>query len=126
MANVLIVEDDADTRDLLSRYLRMVGHSTTLAANGQEALVALNQQQPDLVVLDMMLPVMDGPAFLRAVNARQQAAPPVLVCSALDRDQITRAVGTHSACEVLQKNDGFFIDLVEAVAHWLRPQAPAQ
>ncbi len=58
--DVLLVEDNELNRDMLSRRLARAGHSVRVAANGALALDAMRQQQPDVVLLDMNLPVKDG------------------------------------------------------------------
>jgi CheY-like chemotaxis protein len=60
VARILLVEDDDMNRDMLSRRLGRRGHEVLLASNGAEALAAVLQDEPDLVVLDMNLPVVDG------------------------------------------------------------------
>lgn len=80
---VLIVEDDADIRETLGELLRTEGYETAAAANGLEALAAARRVPPDLIVLDLMMPVMDGWKF-RAEQRQDPvlAAIPVIAISA--------------------------------------------
>ena len=58
--NILIVDDDPDTREILSRILGAVGLTTKTASNGVEALSHIKDEIPDLILLDLMMPQMDG------------------------------------------------------------------
>ncbi len=60
MARILLVEDNEMNRDMLSRRLQRRGHEVLLAVNGQEGVDLCRSQSPDLVLLDMSLPVKDG------------------------------------------------------------------
>lgn len=60
MARILIVDDDLHTLDVLDFCLSMEGHRVWRAVNGDEAVVLARREAPDLVVLDCMMPVMDG------------------------------------------------------------------
>lgn len=86
MADVLLVEDDADIRELVSVVLGEEGYSVTCAANGQEALEILRSREepPCLVLLDLMMPILSGPELLE-ILAEEGALPalPVVVVSAL-------------------------------------------
>ena len=82
---VLIVEDDAPTRELLRTMLHAADLRTAEAENGQEALDWMEQEQPALLVLDLMMPVMDGFTVIERMRARQEwASIPVIVCTAKD------------------------------------------
>ncbi|MDN6333006.1 MAG: response regulator, partial [Micrococcaceae bacterium] len=59
-AKLLVVDDEPNIRELLSTSLRFAGFDVTAAANGREALAAVEKELPDLAVLDVMLPDMDG------------------------------------------------------------------
>lgn len=60
MPKLLIVEDNADNRDLLARRLMRQGYEVTLAEDGQEGLDLAIRDHPDLILLDMSLPILDG------------------------------------------------------------------
>ncbi len=79
---VLAIEDDADLRQFYGEILTDEGHEVRLAGNGLEALRELDWT-PDLILLDLMMPVMDGYEFLRQLRASPRGAHvPVLVLSA--------------------------------------------
>ena len=77
---VLIVEDDPNIADLLHLYLEKDGYTTEIAPDGGKAVEKFRQIQPDLVLLDVMLPVMDGWEVLRTI--RQESKTPVIMLTA--------------------------------------------
>ena len=77
---VLIVEDDPNIADLLHLYLEKEGYATTIAGDGGKAVEKFRELRPDLVLLDIMLPVMDGWEVLRSI--RQEAKTPVIMLTA--------------------------------------------
>lgn len=79
---VLLIEDDAHVRDLLHAYFEAKGHSVSTAADGVEGLKAFNAGLPELVLLDVGLPRLDGWAVLEAIRA--SSAIPVVLLTALD------------------------------------------
>jgi DNA-binding response OmpR family regulator len=79
---ILIVDDDPNMLVLLADQLRDDGYETTTARNGHEALRLLSGGWPDLVVIDMMMPGMDGLSLAREIKAR--ADLPIIVLSAVD------------------------------------------
>lgn len=82
---VLVADDDEANRDLLGRRLRREGQSVIFARDGAEALLALSGNPVDLVLLDVMMPVMDGLTTLRAIRARAGWTHlPILMISADD------------------------------------------
>ena len=68
MSTILVVDDTRDCLEPLSRLLRLLGHTVACAENGRAALDCLPGCNPDLVVLDLMMPVMDGIGFLEHVR----------------------------------------------------------
>ena len=79
---ILLIEDDRETADYLSKGLGQEGHSVEQAGNGQDGLFRATDGSFDLIILDRMLPVLDGIAVLKALRAAQIDTP-VLVLSAL-------------------------------------------
>ena len=78
---VLIVEDDPDVLLILRLNLDAAGLETSLAADGVTALRRIERERPDVVLLDLMLPVLDGWAVMAELGNRADV-PPVIVCSA--------------------------------------------
>jgi CheY-like chemotaxis protein len=72
MATILVVDDEFGISELLEALLTDEGHHVMTAANGRQALERMNEIQPDLVISDLMMPVMDGVALLRAIRHRPQ------------------------------------------------------
>ena len=67
---VLVVDDEPMVREVLSRYLRRDGFEVATAADGEEALVRFDETEPDLVLLDLMLPRVDGYEVFRRLRER--------------------------------------------------------
>jgi len=82
--SVLLVEDDSDSAAMLSQYLQLEGFEVLSAANGQEALELFAQSDVEIVLLDVMMPQMDGFETLRRL--RQQSDVPVLMVTARNDD----------------------------------------
>lgn len=83
MATVLVVDDDPDVRQLVEMKLRLDGIETLSAANGKEALDVLAESAVDLVVLDLMMPVMDGIETCKHIRANDEfAALPIIMLTA--------------------------------------------
>jgi two-component system alkaline phosphatase synthesis response regulator PhoP len=81
MARILVVDDEPDILLLHRLNLEGAGHDVLLAADGMKALERIDNDRPDVVVLDVMMPVLDGWGVLDALRDRA-SAPPVLVVSA--------------------------------------------
>ena len=78
--SVLVVEDDRNIAELLQMYLEKEGYAVTVAADGGQGLSAFRAGKPDLVLLDVMMPVMDGWAVCRAIRA--ESTTPVIMLTA--------------------------------------------
>ena len=79
--HILIAEDDTAVRESLERALRLEGYAVTTSENGQKALDLAALNQPDLYLLDVMMPVLDGLSVCRQIR-RQGDKTPVLVLTA--------------------------------------------
>lgn len=84
MANILVVEDERDLNDLLAEQLRREGYRVSQAFDGQAGVDAVRSGGIDLVILDWMLPVLDGVSSLRAI--REFSLVPVLMLTARGQD----------------------------------------
>jgi PAS domain S-box-containing protein len=112
---VLVVEDDPDTRELLTRTLDSEGWDVLAAENGRRALEAVGATPPGLVLLDLMMPEMDGFEFLESVRGRPEwESVPIVVITAKeltadDRDRLNGGVeqvvqkGAHDVTELLDE-----------------------
>jgi DNA-binding response OmpR family regulator len=95
--NVLVVDDDSIVRDVLERYLTRDGFRVTSAGDGEAALEAVERSLPDLVVLDLMLPRVDGFEVFRQLRAREPATAVIMLTA---RGQETdRVVGLESGAD---------------------------
>ena len=95
-ARILVVEDEADLAQVLVDYLRREGYDARALGDGLAAMAALEAAPPDLVLLDVMLPGMDGLAILRRL--RQRSGVPVILVTARV-DEIDRLVGLESGAD---------------------------
>lgn len=93
MAKILLIDDDDDARDSMAILLRDSGHQVACAPNGREALAHLLADLPDVVLLDLMMPEMDGPSFLEVVRSylRIQSLPVVVYTGLGDSPMVERA-----------------------------------
>ena len=89
-AHILVVEDDVKIAALLADYLDAAGWRTTRIGDGRSAVEAARTQQPDLVLLDLMLPELDGIEVCRQVRAFSQV--PIIMLTARV-DEIDRLLG---------------------------------
>jgi CheY-like chemotaxis protein len=76
---VLVVEDDADTRRMLQRQLEKNGWEVSSAENGRAALECLARQSPAVILLDLMMPEMDGFEFMRELRRREHRIPVIVI-----------------------------------------------
>ena len=85
MAHILVLEDDARIAKILELFLRRDGHTVVTVADGTAALARFEQEHPDLVILDLMLPGTHGRDVCRALRLRH--ATPILMLTALDDER---------------------------------------
>jgi CheY-like chemotaxis protein len=112
---ILVVEDDDVTQRLFKRILERNGFDVVTADNGQEGLDAAAREQPHLVLLDLMMPVLDGFGFLRGLRDSPYAGLPVIVTSALADTQRREQAMALGACDYLVKSKFNLNDLMESI-----------
>ncbi len=102
-ARVLVVDDDDDARERLRRSLSREGWIVDEAANGRVALEHFDLARPNLILLDLMMPEMDGFGFLRALRSRPDGDVPVVVLTAKEITPAEKASLGASADRVIPK-----------------------
>jgi CheY-like chemotaxis protein len=118
---VLVVEDDAATRDLLQRNLERDGWTVALAANGRLGLDALATKPAELILLDLMMPEMDGFEFLDELRRRSECRQiPVGVITSKDLTEEDRRRLNGGVARIIQKGTLSFDELL-ATIHSLAP-----
>jgi CheY-like chemotaxis protein len=118
---VLVVDDDKFVRDDVQRSLEREGWQVTQAENGQIALTHLAQSRPDIIVLDLMMPEMDGFEFLAALRERPEWHDiPVLVVTARDLTAEDRSRLTGGVKRIILKGTSARDELLREVARLLR------
>ena len=118
-AYVLVVDDDPAIRGLVADALRDEGYLVDLAAHGREALDAMRARRPATVVLDLMMPVMDGFTFMEVCHQQQLCdnVPIVVISAVADAIQRIHEVPVHACIAKPFDLD----DLVRTVGQFARP-----
>lgn len=81
---ILVVDDEPDIRATVQAMLEIEGYLVSQAANGADALAALERDRPDLILLDMRMPVLDGWGFAAELRRREHRVPVVVMTAARD------------------------------------------
>jgi len=119
---VLIIEDDEPTRQVLARSLAKLGWTVVEAANGRPALEYLKNKRPNLILLDLMMPQMDGFEFLAELrNNEEYQSIPVVVLTSKDLSAEERALLSGKVERILQKGtysrDALLREVKKIVSH---------
>ncbi len=115
-STVLLVDDNIQNREVMALTLKKAGWQVAEAGNGQEALESMESAEPGLILLDLMMPVMDGFGFLAAMRARSEWQHiPVIVITAKDLTGEDRQRLNGMVEEVLEKNACTREELLERV-----------
>jgi CheY-like chemotaxis protein len=98
---ILIVEDDFETRYMLATCLESAGYRVLTAANGREALATIHRDLPSVLVVDLMMPVMDGAEFRQIQRHRRGTAsiPFVVVTAAANGREVAAQLGADGFLE---------------------------
>ena len=119
--DVLVVDDDADMLDVMKFVLDEAGYSVRSAGNGKQALEATAAQVPALVLLDMLMPVMDGWQCARELRARYGHIPIVVVTAA----ENARAFGAEVGADDVLPKPFEIDDLLQVVERHVAKPAPS-
>ena len=93
---ILVIEDDAVTRKLLERELIKHGYEVESVADGVRGLTAVDAQRPDLILLDIVLPELDGMSLLRAIKRRPdtKSIPVIMLTSVAEPSKMVDAISS--------------------------------
>jgi CheY-like chemotaxis protein len=120
---VLVVDDDPAIRGLVADALRDQGYTVDLAAHGREALEAMRARRPATVVLDLMMPIMDGFSFIEALHNEQLCENvPIVVISAV-QDALRRVQQVPVRACIAKPFD--LDDLIRTVGQFAQPGGSA-
>ncbi len=120
---IMIVDDDPNIARLIRLLLEKEGYAVTVCGRGDEALAAFTREQPDLLLLDIMLPGLDGRQVCRAV--RQQSATPIIMLSAKD-ETFDKVLGLELGADDYITKPFDNKELIARVKAVLRRSAPAE
>ncbi len=125
MPQILVVEDDDAIRGLVSEVLRDDGYDVREATNGLEALEQVREERPDLIVLDLMMPVMDGWAFVEECRRKRccNEVPIVVTSASHDLPRTAERLRTFGVRTCLAKP--FDVDGLLALVERYVPSTPA-
>ena len=103
-ARVLVVDDNAMSRTVLEHRVKRLGHSVVIANSGLEAIIALDREPVDLVLLDIVMAEMDGREVLARVKADERFADlPIVMVSGLETQDVVTECLEAGACDYLYK-----------------------
>ena len=121
MSTVLVVDDTALARESVARLLEYEGFTTLKAANGKDAWAGLYKTTPDLILLDLMMPMMDGVTFLRMLrrNERWKDLPVIVLTGASDDNHLVEQARKLGIDDLVPKASFGFEDLLERIKHAL-------
>lgn len=118
--SILVVDDNPGVRELLTEVLTHAGYEVTAADDGIGAMTALKKCVPDLIILDVMMPVIDGPHLMQVIRAAENPEMwqvPILVCSASEKiDEILASSEYDIAPEDCLRKPFEIADLLRRVA----------
>jgi CheY-like chemotaxis protein len=104
MARILVIDDEPAIADVLRMLLEFRGHEVFVANDGSRGFATAQRQAPDVIVLDLMMPVMDGFATLAALRSEERTATmPVVILSALGSAEVKQRCHDMGVRAFLQK-----------------------
>jgi len=117
---LMVVEDDIHIRTIISEVLESEGYIVNEASNGEEALASVSKHSPDLILLDLQMPVMSGWTFMSEIQRKGTKVPVIIVSAQVSSIDQAKKLG---AVDCLGKP--FEIDdLLDKVARYCKPLPP--
>ena len=115
MAKILLVEDNELNRDMLSRRLRRQGYDVLLALDGVEALATAESAKPDLILMDMDLPVLDGWSATRTLRGNSAISHIPVIALTAHALPVDRERAMQAGCDAYQSKPVDFAELIAKI-----------
>ena len=120
MATVLIVDDHVDSNEVLARAIRAAGHRALTSFSGEAALAVIAIDRPDLIILDVMMPGMDGTEVLRVLRQNPATANiPIVLYSVVADPHFTEHALQKGANDFLIKGTFDLLEVTDLLAKYL-------
>lgn len=117
--HILVVEDNMDTYELVRFILEKDGYDTFLAMNGRDGVNAATKQLPDLIIMDLAMPEMDGWTAMRLIKNEVRTASIPLIALTAHVLSADRQRAMDAGCDEYITKPMDLLDLLEFVNHWL-------
>lgn len=117
---VLVVDDERESRDIAGELLAHAGYKVLYASNGQEGVNTASQWAVDLIVMDMMMPVMDGVTAIRRLKSDMLTARIPILAVTGDAGDSLREAATEAGCDTFITKPVNPVAFISLVHHWLR------
>ncbi len=113
---ILVIEDDKDIRTVLVKKLKLEKFSVFEAKNGKEGLEVTKSKKPDLILLDIQMPIMDGLTYLKKLRSEKwgENIPVIMLTNLSENEKIAEAV-RYNASEYLVKTDWKMEEVVQKI-----------
>ncbi len=109
---ILIVEDDIDYLILLQKKFEMEGFSVVTAKDGKEGLVVAEREKPDLIILDILMPKLDGISMAERLREKNLGIPIIFLTNVGDASHISKAMQANSSADYIVKSDLSIDDVI--------------
>ncbi len=107
MSYILLIDDDEDMLTITGRWLEKAGHRVAKAASGKDALALIAEEKPDLILLDYLLPDMNGPEILKEIRTGADTREiPVLYRTGMNDTEAASPEGEYQADGIVPKSEG--------------------
>ncbi len=103
-AKILVVDDEPNIRNVVSKFLKRQGYDVIVAANGKEGLAKATDEEPDIILMDVNMPVMDGRQTLNCIrNSPDLKNIPVIMLTALHEEEDVETAVSHDITDYITK-----------------------
>lgn len=109
---VLVVDDEEDYRQLMVFWLQSKGYNAVYASNGESAVQLVRSENPDIIFMDLRMPVMDGPQTIAKIREFNQEVPIIIISAYLDDSKIKEATIHPGIAGVFYKGKDFSHGLI--------------